>query len=187
MKNNKFTDDQIRAIYNLYIYGFRDYEISDMILGKSICDIVKIKIEKILDSILDYTEDEDLYYSNHICNDINIEVILQDSTTCEKIIESLKELQGRIKQDVNSTMSEVFVDNVEQVIKIINNIKKIQQEYDILKQGIDKTSIKEIKELLSGATYTATLKEEVAKQIKVEPIITKEQWKEANTVIKNKN
>lgn len=185
MKNNKFTDDQVIAIYNLYIYGFSTNEITDMSNGKNIYDVINTKVEKILDSILDYTED--LYYSNHICSNINIEAILQDADTCKKIIDSLKELQERIKQDINSTMSEVFVDNVEQVIKIINNIKKIQQEYDILKQGIDKTSIKEIKELLSGATYTATLKEEVAKQIKVEPIITKEQWQEANAVIKNKN
>lgn len=187
MKNTKFTDNQIRAIYNLYIYGFREYEISDMFLGKKIHNIIKMKIDKILDSILNYTEDEDLYYSNHICNDINMEAILQDTNTCEKIIDSLKELQEKIKQDVNGTIVEVFVDNVENVIKIINNIEKVQYEYDILTRGTDKTSSEEIKKILSSATYTAKPKEEVAKQIKVEPIITKEQWQDVNEAIKNKN
>lgn len=186
MKNNKFTDDQVIAIYNLYIYGFSTNEITDMSNGKNIYDVINTKVEKILDSILDYTED--LYYSNHICSNINIEAILQDADTCKKIIDSLKELQERIKQDRNSTMSEVFIDDIKNVIKIIDNIEKVQYEYSMLTQGVTyKNRMEEIKKILSHATYIATPKEEVAKQIKVEPIITKEQWQEANAVIKNKN
>lgn len=187
MKNTKFTEEQIRAIYKLYIYGFSAYEISDMILGKRIYDIIKIKIDTILESILKYTEDKELYYSDHICNSINMDTILQDTTNCQKIIDSLKELQERIKQDVNSTMSEVFVDNIEQIIKIINNIEKVQHEYDILTQRIGETNYEEIRKVLSDTTYTTIIKDEVAKQIKVEPIITKEQWQKANLIIKNKN
>ena len=48
MKNAKFTEEQIRAIYKLYIYGFSADEISDMIFEKGIYDIIKIKIDRIL-------------------------------------------------------------------------------------------------------------------------------------------
>lgn len=62
MKNAKFTEEQIRAIYKLYIYGFSADEISDMIFEKGIYDIIKIKIDRILESISVYTENN----SNHI-------------------------------------------------------------------------------------------------------------------------
>lgn len=188
MKNIKFTDNQIKAIYNLYIYGFREDEISDMINGMRIYDIINTKTEKILDSILDYTEDENLYYSNHICNHVNMEAILQDSDNCKKIIDSLKELQENVKQDIDSTMSEVFVEKIDEIIKIINNIEKIQYEYNTLTQELaGGTNNTKTKEILRSATYTATLKEDAIKQIKVEPIITKEQWKELEEAVKEKN
>ena len=183
MKNAKFTEEQIRAIYKLYIYGFSADEISDMIFEKGIYDIIKIKIDRILESISVCTENN----SNHIFNVINIDTILQDITNFQKIIDSLKKLQERIKQNVNSTMSEVLVDNIEQIIKIINNIEKVQCEYDILTQRIDETNYEEVKKVLSDTIYTTTIRDEVAKQIKAEPIITKEQWQKVNAIIKNKN
>lgn len=72
MKNAKFTEEQIRAIYKLYIYGFSADEISDMIFEKGIYDIIKIKIDRILESISVYTENN----SNHIFNEISIDTSL---------------------------------------------------------------------------------------------------------------
>lgn len=186
MQDIKFTDNEIKAIYNLYIYGFEENEIASMANGKKIYDIINMKIEKMLDSILEYTKDS--YYSNHICSDINMETILQGANACEKIIDSLKELQKKVKQDIDSTMSEVLIDNIENVIKIINNIEKVQQEYNILKQkAICEINNTKIEEVLSRVTYIATLKEDRMKKVKVEPIITKEQWQEVEKTVRSNN
>ena len=186
MQDIKFTDNEIKAIYNLYIYGFEENEIASMANGKKIYDIINMKIEKMLDSILKYTKDS--YYSNHICSDINMETILQGANACEKIIDSLKELQKKVKQDIDSTMPEVLIDNIENVIKIINNIEKVQQEYNILKQkAICEINNTKIEEVLSRVTYIATLKEDRMKKVKVEPIITKEQWQEVEKTVRSNN
>ena len=69
--NTILTKNQIKAVFNLYNYGFLVEEITDMANGKKLFDVINTKIDILLERILDYIND--LYYKNQFCLNVDVE------------------------------------------------------------------------------------------------------------------
>lgn len=170
-----FTNNQIKAIFILYDYGFYDKEISAMIRGKNLYNTIDIKIKRVLEKIREYSEDS--YYINHICNKVNIEETLKDENKCKTLIDSLEELQEKVKENLDVGF---LADDIKNIINIIKNIEKIQEGYNLLVGDIKKKP----KKCNDIVMYIGKLKENELEPIVTESIIPEEQWKELQKRVK---
>ena len=82
--NTILTKNQIKAVFNLYNYGFLVEEITDMANGKKLFDVINTKIDILLERILDYIND--LYYKNQFCLNVDVEKELKNGTVDKNII-----------------------------------------------------------------------------------------------------
>ena len=194
--NTILTNNQIKAVFNLYNYGFLVEEITDMANGKKLFDVINTKIDILLERILDYIND--LYYKNQFCLNVDVEKELKNGTVDKNIIIPLIKLQQKIIKDFDIPENEIFERKIEVVIDIINNIEKVQNEYSELINGKN-SEIKVGKNqifntinytmLKKNAMYTGKRKPIVTKKpwkkVKREPIITKKQWKQVKKLENN--
>ena len=180
--NTILTNNQIKAVFNLYNYGFLVEEITDMANGKNLFDVINTKIDILLERILDYIND--LYYKNQFCLNVDVEKELKNGTVDKNIIIPLIKLQQKIIKDFDIPENEIFERKIEVVIDIINNIEKVQNEYSELINGKN-SEIKVGKNQIFNTINYTMFKKDVMYTVKSKPIITKEQWKQVNEKLKH--
>lgn len=180
--NTILTKNQIKAVFNLYNYGFLVEEITDMVNGKKLFDVINTKIDILLERILDYIND--LYYKNQFCLNVDVEKELKNGTVDKNIIIPLIKLQQKVIKDFDIPENEIFERKIEVVIDIINNIEKVQNEYSELINGKN-SEIKVGKNQIFNTINYTMFKKDVMYTGKSKPIITKEQWKQVNEKLKH--
>lgn len=173
--NTILTNNQIKAVFNLYNYGFLVEEITDMANGKKLFDVINTKIDILLERILDYIND--LYYKNQFCLNVDVEKELKNGTVDKNIIIPLIKLQQKVIKDFDIPENEIFERKIEVVIDIINNIEKVQNEYSELINGKN-SEIKVGKNQIFNTINYTMLKKDVMYTVKRKPIITEKQWKQ---------
>lgn len=175
----KFTNNQIRAIYILYGYGFNENEILSMLKGKNIYETIETKVNKTLGKITEYLGEA---YINHISYNVSIEEVVREQSQRKQIIDSLIKLKEDVEENSDT---DFLIHDIEEIVNILNNIDNVQEAYNLLVVDIFQES-KNKKRLDHLTTYIGKSKENKLKLMVSKEIITKEQWRRVQEVVQSK-
>lgn len=187
MKVQRFNDNEIKEIFNLYVYGFSKLEILAIFYGQNVDLIIETKIKSVIQEAQEYKKNIGIEFENI---DISKELLLK-----EKIIECLKSLKQEIDRNISETNKDWLKSDIDIIINIIYNLEQIKEDIkkniriqnDEHKDNKLKDEISNIDSILRNSVSTDISDKIKTKieQIRHEPIITEEEWERIQNKLKN--
>ena len=162
---NDFNNKEIKAIFDLRVYGLSINEIRNVFLGKTIYEIIQERVIILVESVQEHNENLGVELEN-----IDIVKLLEDPEKRKELIDKLDYIKEKVNQDEK--------DRIDNIVLLINNVDKIQN--DCIKNIIVRDKIE-----INNSVMIGKIKEEspciISKEFK--NIISEEEWERLQQIM----
>lgn len=173
--NKEYSEEEkkyVQLVYLLYNYGFNINEITKISNGESLYNVISMKIYLIIERIKKYKKGDWDFITDMIIEET---LKSQDKNRRKSVIGLLNVLKQEVERNFGPDKKGDFKEEIDELIKIVNNVEEINKEIVSKLYKIDKVAI-----------YSDFTKFECCKK-EHKNIIDEETWKKVKSIIEKNN